>query len=148
MQKIYDAGEKLFFNTLIVCLLSCMYFSILPINNRTINIGLIFTIYYFGINFHTGYKRDLTIKESIIVGTMGCGVGLFLGFFSLYANLILDNINISMWLITPYIIPTISFTKLFSITVTLTYPAFIIIFNILLVILGSITKKIMNKLSH
>ena len=53
--KIFIAGEKLFFNTLIICLASFIYFTILPSNKITLAVGFIFGLIYFGINFYIGY---------------------------------------------------------------------------------------------
>lgn len=147
MQKIFDASEKLFFNILIVCLISCIYFNIFPNNTTTIIIGLMFCITYFGSYFYTGYFSDLTIKESIIVGILGCGVGLFLGFFAIYTYYILKSPNIAIWMLMPYYSPSMSLVKIFDKQINFTYPFILMALNILFVTLGSISKKIMNKLS-
>lgn len=148
MQKIFDASERLFFNILIICLISCIYFNIFPNNMTTITIGLIFCIAYFGSDFYTGYFNDLSFKESIIVGILGCGVGLFLGFFAIYTNYILKSPNTAIWMIMPYYSPTISLVRLFAKQINFAYPFILMIINILFVIIGSISKKIMNKLSN
>lgn len=147
MQKIFDASEKLFFYILIICLISCVYFNIFPNNTVTITIGLIFCIIYFGSYFYTGYFNDLTIKESMIVGIVGCGLGLILGFFAIYTNCILKSPNTAIWMLMPYYSPTISLVKIFDKQITFIYSFILMAVNILLVILGSISKKIMNKLS-
>lgn len=147
MQKIFDTGEKLFFNTLIICLISCIYFNILPKNTIILMIGFIFCILYFGINFCTGYKNSLTIVEAFVVGIMGCGVGLFLGAFALYTNFILNSTDTAIWMVMPYFSPTISIIQRFSIEVTFAYPFILMALNIVLVIAGSFSKKLMNKLN-
>lgn len=147
MQKIFDASERLFFNILIICLISCIYFNIFPKNTITITIGLIFCIFYFGINFYTGYFNNLSIREAIIVGSIGCSIGLFLGFFAIYTKFVLDSPNIAIWMIMPYFSPTISLLNVSATKITFAYPFIIMILNIFLVIMGSISKKIMNKLS-
>lgn len=146
MQKIFDASERLFFNILIICLISCIYFNIFPKNTTTTTIGLVFCIIYFGSNFYTGYFNDLSIKEAIIVGIVGCGIGLFLGFFAIYTNYILKSQNTAIWMIMPYYSPTISLIKIIEKQITFIYPFILMIINISLVIIGSISKKIMNKL--
>lgn len=147
MQKIFDASERLFFNILIICLISCIYFNIFPKNLTTIALGLVLCICYFGCNFYTGYYNEFTIKESIIVGTIGCGVGLFLGFFAIYTNFVLNNPNTAILIIMPYFSPTISLIEMVSKQVTFIYPFILMLINIFLVVMGSISKKIMNKLS-
>lgn len=147
MNKIFDAGEKLFFNILIICLVSWIYFNILPMNKATLITGFVLCVLYFGMYFYIGYKYNFTLVEAFIVGIIGCGIGIFLYFFSLYTDLVLQNVNSAIWIIKPYFIPTMSMIKLFTIEVTIAYPFFLMIFNIFLVILGSISKKIMNKLS-
>lgn len=147
MQKIFDASERLFFNILIICLISCIYFNIFPKNLTTVILGLVLCIIYFGCNFHTGYYNEFTIKESVIVGTIGCGVGLFLGFFAIYTNFVLNRPNTAILIIMPYFSPTISLVEIFSKQITFAYPFILMLINILLVVMGSVTKKIMNKLS-
>lgn len=145
MKNVFIASQKLFFNILIICLLSYIYFTILPMNEITLTLGLIFCIFYFGCNFYTGYRYDLKLLEALIAGIIGCGIGIFLGIFAIYTQSILQNPDIAIWMIMPYFIPTLSITKIFSITVTLDYAFILMIINVLLVIIGSITKNIMNK---
>ena len=145
MQKLFSLSEKLFFNILFICLASFIYFIFLPMNETTISIGMIFCVLYFGMNFYTGYKYNLKITESIIVAIIGCGVGLFLSVFALYAQLILHSPNIATWITMPYYIPTLSLAKLFSINITLAYTFYLMIINILLVIIGACSRNIMNK---
>ncbi len=72
-------------------------------------------------------------------------MGLFLLFFALYTDLILGNSQSALWLITPYFMPTMSLVRIFFEDITIAYPIVLMIINISLVLLGSITKKIMNK---
>ena len=145
MKKVYSISEKLFFDLLIICLISYIYFILLPINDFTIMVGTIFALLYFGCNFYIGYRYKLNLLEAMIVGIYGCGMGLFLAFFALYAQLILNNSEFAIWLISPYFAPTLSIINIFSIQVNLSYPFILMIINILLVVLGSIASAIMNK---
>ncbi len=145
MEKIFHTGEKIFFITLIICIVSSVYFTIVPLNYITLSIGFIFLVGYFGVNFYIGITNDLNIREAIVVGLIGCGMGLFLLFFALYTDLILGNSQSALWLITPYFMPTMSLVRIFFEDITIAYPIVLMIINISLVLLGSITKKIMNK---
>lgn len=145
MEKIFHTGEKIFFVTLIICIVSSVYFTIVPLNYITLSIGFIFLVGYFGVNFYIGSTNDLNIREAIAVGLIGCGMGLFLLFFALYTDLILGNSQSALWLITPYFTPTMSLVRIFFEDITIAYPIVLMIINISLVLLGSITKKIMNK---
>ncbi|MEG0843900.1 MAG: hypothetical protein RRZ84_06465 [Romboutsia sp.] len=146
MQKLLDIGSKLFFDILIVCLISSIYFNVLPQNNITSSISTIFCIFYFGVNFYSGFKNNLTLKEAIIIGVIGCGIGLFLGLFSLYTNFILHNSRYAISIIKPYFIPTWPIMKMFLGEITIAYPFILMVINIALVIFGSISKNILNKL--
>ena len=145
MENIFHTGEKIFFITLIICIVSSVYFTIVPLNYITLSIGFIFLVGYFGVNFYIGITNDLNIREAIVVGLIGCGMGLFLLFFALYTDLILGNSQSALWLITPYFMPTMSLVRIFFEDITIAYPIVLMIINISLVLLGSITKKIMNK---
>ena len=145
MEKIFHTGEKIFFITLIICIVSSVYFTIVPLNYITLSVGFIFLVGYFGVNFYIGITNDLNIREAIVVGLIGCGMGLFLLFFALYTDLILGNSQSALWLITPYFMPTMSLVRIFFEDITIAYPIVLMIINISLVLLGSITKKIMNK---
>jgi hypothetical protein len=81
----------------------------------------------------------------MVVGVYGCGMGIFLAFFALYSQLVLNNSWFARWLISPYFAPTLSIINIFSIQVNLSYPFILMIINILLVVLGSIASAIMNK---
>lgn len=145
MQKIFDASEKLFFNILIICLISCIYFNIFPKNIFTIAIGLIFAIAYFGTNFYVGYLNSLSIKESLIVGVVGSFIGIFLGFFAVYTYYVLNSPEKALMIVMPYFSPTTSVVNLFLKNVSISYPFILMFINIILVIIGSISKKIVNK---
>lgn len=148
MQKIFNAAEKLFFYILIVCLISFVYFNMLPMNNTILMMGFILAVFYFVVNFYVGYKYELTLREALIVGIIGCSVGVFLGIFSVYAFIILNNESLALGLIMPYYSPTISVVRLALKDITIAYPFIIMLFNILLVVIGAISKKIVNKLRH
>ncbi len=170
MQKVFKAGEELFFDILLICLVSFIYFEFIPMNDIVLVIGVIFSILYFGVNIYIGYKYKLNISDSLMVGVIGCGVGLFLSLFSLYSQIILNVIgcgvglflslfslysqiilnspNMALWIIKPYFIPTMSLIKLFINNISLSYVFILMLINILLVPIGSISKKFMNKLSR
>ncbi len=148
MQKVFKAGEELFFDILLICLVSFIYFEFIPMNDIMLVIGVIFSILYFGVNIYIGYKYKLNISDSLMVGVIGCGVGLFLSLFSLYSQIILNSPNMALWIIKPYFIPTMSLIKLFINNINLSYVFILMLINILLVPIGSISKKFMNKLSR
>ena len=148
MQKVFKAGEELFFDILLICLVSFIYFEFIPMNDIMLVIGVIFSILYFGVNIYIGYKYKLNISDSLMVGVIGCGVGLFLSLFSLYSQIILNSPNMALWIIKPYFIPTMSLIKLFINNISLSYVFILMLINILLVPIGSISKKFMNKLSR
>ena len=147
MKNVFKASEELFFDILIISLVSFIYFNYISINEFTLLLGLVFSFIYFGVNFYIGYKYKFKFVESLIVGTMGSGMGIFFIFFSLYAEFILKMHNFANWISIPYFIPTMSIVKLFSININYLYAPVLIIINIILVVIGSITKNIMNKLS-
>ena len=148
MQKVFKAGEELFFDILLICLVSFIYFEFIPMNDIMLIIGIIFSILYFGANIYIGYKYKLNITNSLMVGVIGCGVGLFLSIFSLYSQVVLNSPNMALWIVKPYFIPTMSLIKLFTSNISLSYVFILMVINILLVPIGSISKKIMNKLSR
>ncbi len=127
MEKIFHTGEKIFFITLIICIVSSVYFTIVPLNYITLSIGFIFLVGYFGVNFYIGITNDLNIREAIVVGLIGCGMGLFLLFFALYTDLILGNSQSALWLITPYFMPTMSLVRIFFEDITIAYPIVLIL---------------------
>lgn len=146
MKNIYEASEELFFTILIISLVSFIYFNYIPINELTLLLGLIFSFIYFGVNFCIGYKYKLKIISSLIVGITGSGMGIFFIFFSIYAEFILKMPNFANWIPIPYIIPTMSIVKIFSININYLYAPILMIVNIILVLVGSIIKNIVNKL--
>lgn len=145
MEKIFHTGEKIFFTTLIICMISYLYFTILPLNDTIISIGCIFLIIYFGVNFFVGSISDLKIIESIIVGIMGSFIGVFLSMFALYAHLIMNDYELAIWIIKPYYAPTMSLVNLYFNEVTIGYPIILMFINISLVVIGTISRRIMNK---
>lgn len=147
MNNIFKASEELFFNILIIALVSFLYFNYISMTEFTLLLGIVFSCIYFGVNFYVGYKYRLKFIESLIVGTIGSGMGIFLIIFSLYAVFILNMPNFATWIVEPYFIPTMSIVKLFSINVNYLYAPFLIMINVFLVVIGSFVKNVMNKLS-
>ena len=147
MKNVFNASEELFFDILIFALLSFLYFNYISMSEFTLLLGLIFSFIYFGVNFYIGYKYKLKFIDSLIVGIMGSGMGIFLIFFSFYAEFIFKMPNFANWIAIPYFIPTMSIVKLFSININYLYAPVLMIINIILVVIGSITKNIMNKSS-
>lgn len=147
MNKAYEVGEKLFFCTLIICLISFIYFKIIPIYNNIYFVNLVICFTYFFINIYFGYKYNLKIKEGIIVGIMGCGVGLFLAFFALYIFFILKNSESAIQIVMPYLIPTKFIMDNLVQNIDLMYLFDIMIVNILLVVFGGIIKKIVDNIN-
>ena len=145
MKNIFKASEELFFSILIIALVSFLYFNYIYINEFTLLLGLVFSCIYFLVNFYIGYKYKLKLIRALAVGTIGSAMGLFLIFFSLYAQFILDMPNFATWIVEPYFIPTMSIVKLFSIDINYLYAPLLVIINIFLVVLGSAIKNIMNK---
>ena len=145
MEKVFHAGEKIFFTTLITCIMSYLYFTILPLNEITISIGCIFLIIYFGINYYIGSTSDLKTLDCIIVGIIGASMGIILLLFALYSDLIIRNHEFAMWIIKPYYIATMSLISVYFSHITIFYPIVLIGINISLVVMGNINKRIMNK---
>ena len=121
MKNVSKASEELFFDILIIALLSFLYFNYISMNEFTLLLGLIFSFIYFGLNFYIGYKYKFKFIESLIVGIIGSGMEIFLIFFSFYAEFILKMPNFANWIAIPYFIPTISIVKLFSININYLY---------------------------
>ncbi|MBO3443136.1 hypothetical protein [Clostridium sp. CCUG 7971] len=145
MQKVFQAGEALFFDILIICLVSFIYFNFLPITNLTLTIGMVFAILYIGVNFYVGYKYNLKFLESLIVGLIGCSMGLFLLFFALYTQYILNSPNTALWIAMPYFSPTMSAIKMFIKEISISYVIYLMFINIAMVVMGSFSKFIINK---
>ena len=137
MERIIKYGGKLFFGSLVICILSFFYFKLIPCTKISNLIGYIFLEAFLGYNFYIGYKYKLSIKESLIVGILGCGFGIFLLFFATYTYYILNDIYWSNWMVEFYFLPTMSFINDFFKDMTLIYTVSLIILNILLVFLGS-----------
>lgn len=148
MQKVFKAGEELFFDVLLICLMSFIYFEFIPVNNIMILVGIIFSVLYFSVNIYIGYKYKLNISDSLMVGVIGCGVGIFLSIFSIFSQIILHSSNMALWILKPYFIPIMSLIDLFINNIGLSDIFILILINILLVPFGSIIKNFMNKLSH
>lgn len=137
MERIIKYGGKLFFGSLVICILSFFYFKLIPCTKISNLIGYIFLEAFLGYNFYIGYKYKLSIKESLIVGILGCGFGIFLLFFATCTYYILNDIYWSNWMVEFYFLPTMSFINDFFKDMTLIYTVSLIILNILLVFLGS-----------
>ncbi|WP_195251721.1 hypothetical protein [Romboutsia sp. 1001713B170207_170306_H8] len=91
----------------------------------------------------------MDLIEAILVGTIGCSMGLFLLFFSLYSQLVLKNSDLALWIIKPYFIPTMSLINITSNNnITVIYPIILMIINISLVVVGNVIKKAMNKFKY
>lgn len=146
MKKMYKASEELFFNMLIISLLSFLYFNYISMDKFTLVLGSIFSFIYFGINFYTGYKYKLNFINSLIVGVIGSGVGIFFMLFSIYAQFILKMPNFANWVVIPYFIPTMSIVNIYNININYLYAPILLLINIMLVIFGSVIKNIVNKL--
>lgn len=146
MERIIKYGGKLFFASLIICILSFLYFKLIPYTKISNLIGYIFLEAFLGYNFYIGYKYKLTQKEAIIVGILGCGFGLFLLFFATYTYYILNEAYWGIWMVEFYFLPTMSFINDFFKETTLVYPINLIIFNIFLVFLGSRIRFFKEKL--
>ncbi|WP_296647008.1 hypothetical protein [Romboutsia sp. 13368] len=147
MKNIFKASEELFFSILVIALVSFLYFNYISMNEFTLLLGLVFSCIYFLVNFYIGYKYKFKLMRALAVGTIGSAMGLFLIFFSLYAQFILDMPNFATWVVEPYFIPTMSIVKLFSIDINYLYAPLLVIINLFLVVAGSMLKNIMNKLS-
>ena len=145
MKNVSKASEELFFGIIIISLVSFLYFNYISMNKFTLILGLVFSFIYFGINLYIGYKYKLSIIDSLIVGIVGSGMGIFFMFFSIYSQFILEMPNFANWVVMPYFIPTMSIVDLFSINITYLYSPTLFIINIFLVIIGSLLKKVMNK---
>ena len=145
MKNVSKASEELFFDIIIISLVSFLYFNYISMNKFTLILGLVFSFIYFGINVYIGYKYKLSIIDSLIVGIAGSGMGIFFIFFSIYSQFILKNPNFANWVVMPYFIPTMSIVNLFSINITYLYAPILFIINIFLVVIGSQIKKLINK---
>ena len=146
MERIIKYGGKLFFGSLVICILSFFYFKLIPCTKISNLIGYIFLEAFLGYNFYIGYKYKLSIKESLIVGILGCGFGIFLLFFATYTYYILQDVYWGIWMVEFYFLPTTSFINDFFNNMTLGYTVFLILFNILLVLLGSRIRFIKEKI--
>ncbi|MDO5010711.1 MAG: hypothetical protein Q4E31_07790 [Intestinibacter bartlettii] len=146
MERIIKYGGKLFFGSLIICILSFFYFKLIPYSQVSNLIGYVFLEVFLGYNFYIGYRYKLNIKESLIVGTLGCGFGIFLLFFATYTYYILQDVYWGIWMVEFYFLPTTSFINDFFNNMTLNYTVFLILFNILLVLLGSRIRFLKEKI--
>ena len=120
MERIIKYGGKLFFGSLVICILSFFYFKLIPCTKISNLIGYIFLEAFLGYNFY-----------------IGCGFGIFLLFFATYTYYVLNDIYWSNWMVEFYFLPTMSFINDFIKDMTLIYTVSLIIINILLVFLGS-----------
>ena len=145
MERIIKYGGKLFFGSLVICILSFFYFKLIPCTKISNLIGYIFLEAFLGYNFYIGYKYKLSIKESLIVGILGCGFGIFLLFFATYTYYIIDTYW-GIWMVEFYFIPTMSLINDFFENITLSYTVVLIMLNIFLVLLGSRVRFIKEKI--
>lgn len=147
MDKATNIGGKLFFYILIICIVSSIYFNLIPVNEYSFLFGVLINIIYFSMIFYTGYKNNLKIKEAIIVGIIGNGSGIFLIPFAMYTYFILNLKDTALWMIIPYISPTFPIVYTFIENLHFIYFFHLILINMLLVIVGAISKILVNKLS-
>ena len=56
MERIIKYGGKLFFGSLVICILSFFYFKLIPCTKISNLIGYIFLEAFLGYNFYIGYK--------------------------------------------------------------------------------------------
>ncbi|MGM9533992.1 MAG: hypothetical protein ACI3VR_02020 [Intestinibacter sp.] len=137
MERIIKYGGKLFFGSLIICILSFFYFKLIPCGEVSNLIGYVFLEVFLGYNFYVGYRYELNFKEAFIVGILGSGFGIFLLFFASYTHYVIDEAYWSIWMMQFYFMPTMSFIADFSVDVSLGYVVFLIIFSTVLVVLGA-----------
>ena len=145
MERIIKYGGKLFFGSLIICILSFFYFKLIPYSQISNLIGYIFLEIFLIYSLYIGYRYKLSIKESLMSGILGCGVGLFLLFFATYTYYIIDTYW-GIWMVEFYFIPTMSLINDFFENITLSYTVVLIMLNIFLVLLGSRVRFIKEKI--
>ena len=145
MERIIKYGGKLFFGSLIICILSFFYFKLIPYSQISNLIGYIFLEIFLIYSFYICYRYKLSIKESLMSGILGCGVGLFLLFFATYTYYIIDTYW-GIWMVEFYFIPTMSLINDFFENITLSYTVVLIMLNIFLVLLGSRVRFIKEKI--
>lgn len=145
MKNTFDLGEKLFFNTLIICIISFIYFKIIEIESSNLIIEILFALFFFLTNFYYGYKYNLKCKESLIVGSMGAGLGIFLSFFSLCAHFLIEGSKSSISFSILYLSPIHSIFNYLSEYNSIVNVFTIIIINIFLVVIGGQLRNITNK---
>ena len=139
-------GGKIFFGSLVICILSFFYFKLIPYSQVSNLIGYIFLEIFLGCNFYIGYKYKLNKKEAVMVGILGSSFGIFLLFFAAYTYYIMREFYWGIWMVKFYLFPTMSFINYFFVDITLAYVVFLIGFNIVLVILGSMFRFFKDKI--
>ena len=61
MKNVFNASEELFFDILIIALLSFLYFNYISMSKFTLLLGLIFSFIYFGVNeVYKGISLSIT----------------------------------------------------------------------------------------
>lgn len=145
MKNAFDLGEKLFFNTLIICIISFIYSNIIEVESSNLIIEILFALFFFLINFYYGYKYSLKLKESLIVGLMGAGLGIFLSFFSLCAYFLIENSKSSISFSVLYLSPIQLISNYLSGYNSIVNIFTIITINIFLVVIGGQLRNITNK---
>lgn len=145
MERIIKYGGKLFFGSLIICILSFFYFKLIPYGEVSNLIGYLFLEIFLGYNFYVGYKYRLNLKEAFTVGILGSSFGIFLLFFASYTHYVIDEAYWAIWMMQFYFMPTMSFITDFSVNVSLGYVVFLIIFSALLVVLGALFRFLKEK---
>ena len=122
-------GGKIFFGSLVICILSFFYFKLIPYSQVSNLIGYIFLEIFLGCNFYIGYKYKLNKKEAVMVGILGSSFGIFLLFFAAYTYYIMREFYWGIWMVKFYLFPTMSFINDFFVDITLAYVVFLIGFN-------------------
>jgi hypothetical protein len=142
MVKILDIGGNLFFRIVELIILATIYFYVFPVSSIIINIGFIFSIAFYSIFFYYGYKSKMGFTKGLLIGAVGSLVAFTFGFFALYLYLVSDKPATAIWLMYPWIAPTISITKILPNSINDFYPIISVSISILLTGIGSWIGKI------
>lgn len=145
MVKILDIGGNLFFRIVELICLATIYFYVFPASSIMINIGFIFAIAFYSMFFYYGYKSKMGFKKGILIGAVGSLVAFTFGFFALYLYLVSEQPSTAIWLMGPWITPTISITKMLPNNINNFYPVISTFITILLTGIGSWIGKIKYK---
>jgi hypothetical protein len=80
--------------------------------------------------------------KGLLIGAVGSLVAFTFGFFALYLYLVSDQPATAIWLMYPWIAPTISITKILPNSINDFYPIISVSISILLTGIGSWIGKI------